>query len=222
MSDLLTAALEYAGRGWPVFPCLPGGKEPLSENGVLDATTDPAKIREWWTKHPTANVALHAGDAGLMVLDLDPDPDKPGLRTVEQVASNLRRQLPEVPETLVFAKTPRGGTHLYYALNPGERIAPSQSKLADAVDVRSWHSYVLLPPSRTGDGVYQWIGHPALSHPAHRTDEMVRRASVAKEANAERHVWLIAADLPENVDRAIKWLRGEEAVGGQHLSLIHI
>jgi hypothetical protein len=215
MSDLLAAALEYAERGWPVFPCLPGGKEPLSEHGVLDATTDPEKIREWWRQHPTANVALHAGDAGLMVLDLDPDPEKPGLRTTEQVAANLRRQLPDLPETLVFAKTPRGGHHLYYTLNPRERVAPSQSKVADAVDVRSWHSYVLLPPSRTSDGVYQWIGHPALAKPAHRSDEMVRRASTVKEAHADRHVWLISADLPEHVAQAAAWLRGETEVAGR-------
>ena len=32
-------ALAYARHGWPVFPCQPGGKEPATRHGFLDATT---------------------------------------------------------------------------------------------------------------------------------------------------------------------------------------
>jgi hypothetical protein len=43
---LLKAALTYARRGIPVFPCQPGGKKPLTYNGFWEATTDPQRIKD--------------------------------------------------------------------------------------------------------------------------------------------------------------------------------
>ena len=46
----LVAALEYAERGWPLFPMGTSGnrKYPLTDHGRSDATRDPALIREWF------------------------------------------------------------------------------------------------------------------------------------------------------------------------------
>ena len=69
ISRLQVAALDYAGRGWSVFPvyeavssgvcsCLGGaacesvGKHPRTERGFNDATTDESMIRDWWSKWP--------------------------------------------------------------------------------------------------------------------------------------------------------------------------
>ena len=38
--QLLSAALRYADFGYPVFPCAPGGKVPITPRGFKDATTD--------------------------------------------------------------------------------------------------------------------------------------------------------------------------------------
>ena len=156
---MITAALAYAEeRGWPIFPAKID-KTPWTRQGVLDATTDARQIEGWWKRWPDANVALDVGGAGMVVLDLDPGHD---LRELEDAVGSL-------PDTLLRARTPRGGTHLYYALAEGEVVAASASKLAPHVDVRSFHSYVLLPPSRTKDGTYTW---ESQGKPAHRTDEM--------------------------------------------------
>ncbi len=191
-NPLLNAALLYAERGWPVFPAR-ADKTPWTAHGVLDATTDPEQIRTWWAEHPTANVALDVGGAGMMVLDLDPGHD------MKELEDNVGL----LPDTRLHAKTPRGGEHLYFALGDGEVVAASASKLAQHVDVRSFHSYVLLPPSRTSAGVYTW---EAEGKAAYRADEMVRLSNSATEKHPERERWLIDPDLPENVERATTWL----------------
>ena len=71
MSDLLAAALDYAARGLPVFPCLPRGKTPAVARGFLSATTNPATIRRFWT-NPECNIAIPTGArSGFWVLDID-------------------------------------------------------------------------------------------------------------------------------------------------------
>lgn len=210
MASMIEAALAYASeRGWPVFPCR-ADKTPLTDNGVLDATTDPNKIKNWWRQWPKANIGFAVGEAGLMVLDIDPGADQ----------AELARAVGGLPPTLLRSRTPRGGQHLFYELAEGERVAPSVGKVAPHVDVRSFHSYVLLAPSRTADGAYDWESN---GKPAYRTDEMVRVASVAREKSRDRDTWIIEPDLPENVDLAVEWLkRGAKVAvqghGGDHMA----
>lgn len=66
------AALEYAQRGWFVFPCVAGGKTPLpGTRGHLDATVDPAQIDRIWGANPNLNVGIAVAPSGLIVLDVD-------------------------------------------------------------------------------------------------------------------------------------------------------
>lgn len=210
MASMTEAALAYATeRLWPIFPCR-ADKTPLTDNGVLDATTDPATIRHWWKTWPKANIGFACGEAGLMVLDIDPGASE----------ADLDRAVGGLPATLLRSRTPRGGRHLFYELADGERVAPSVGKIVPRVDVRSFHSYVLLAPSRTADGVYDWESN---GKPAYRTDEMVRVASVAREKSQDRDTWLIEPDLPENVSLAVEWLkRGAKVAvqghGGDHMA----
>lgn len=201
---LLEAALAYGKRGWPVFPTN-SAKEPLTRGGVLDATTNPAKIKEFWTKHPGANIGFDVGGAGMMCVEVDSY--KPDFDPEKFKALNL-------PDTLMHSRSPRGGEHRFYALGDGELVAASASKLAPCVDVRSFHSYVLLPPSTTAHGSYVWESE---GKPAYRTDEMIRLANSARKKSATRDVWLIEPDLPENVAKATEWLKTEAkpAIQGQ-------
>ena len=70
-NPMLHAALWYAELGYPVFPCAPGRKTPLTEHGLLEATTDAEQVTAWWTQHPDANVAIRTD--GLVVIDIDGD-----------------------------------------------------------------------------------------------------------------------------------------------------
>ena len=68
-NNLYEAALRYAELGYRVFPCAPGNKNPLTEHGFHDATTDAEQIECWWEENPTANVGL--ATEGLLVVDVD-------------------------------------------------------------------------------------------------------------------------------------------------------
>tara|TARA_R110002072_G_scaffold273239_5_gene433969 strand:+ start:4781 stop:6802 length:2022 start_codon:yes stop_codon:yes gene_type:complete len=203
MPKMLEAARAYANRGWPIFPCR-ADKTPLTQNGVLDATTDIDQIEAWWESNPNANIGLDVGGAGMMVLDFDPGSD------INEVEINVGK----LPETQLVARSPRGGQHLFFELDDGEIVSPSASKVAKAVDVRSFNSYVLLAPSRTADGGYVW---ELEGKPAYRTEELVRVANSHRDKHENRHEWIIEPDLEENVADAVRWLQTEAkvAVEGQ-------
>ena len=202
LSEKGQAALAYAARGWAVFPAAET-KNPLTPNGVLDATTDPEKIAEWWRRMPDANPAFEPASAQLVAVDFDPGSDRDA----------VLRQL-GLAETKLRSRTPRGGSHEFYELREGEFVAASTSTIAPHVDIRCFHSYVLLPPSNTADGTYEWLSEGKASY---RSDELVRVANSAREKHPERDHWIIEPDLPENIDLATAWLRdrAKPAVQGQ-------
>src|SRR2546430_2601035 len=96
----------------PVFPTNALNKKPLTPNGFKDATTDEARIRDWWGRWPNAMVAAPTGSAsGMWVTDLDLDPVKKvdGMATLAQLIA----QHGEIPKTLMTI-TPPGGRHLIF------------------------------------------------------------------------------------------------------------
>ena len=113
----LDAALRYASRGKPVFPCRWDGiarKQPLTPHGFKGATTDTAIIRSWWGIWPEALIGMPTGQAsGLVVLDIDvKQPEANGFDSLEDLGRSI---LPETP----MVHTQSGGLHVYFAI--GER-----------------------------------------------------------------------------------------------------
>lgn len=101
-NTMLKAALAYAAMGWHIFPCRPGTKVPMTTNGVKNATTDEATIRDWWTRCPTANIAVACGPAsGIYVVDVDVDEAR-GINGWDSI-----EEFPPFPDT-VRQDTPRG------------------------------------------------------------------------------------------------------------------
>lgn len=148
---LVEAALEYARRARPVFPC-GHDKRPLTPHGFQDATTEPAQIREWWRRWPDALIGMPTGRAsGVVVIDCDVREGLDGCDAYE----NLAAPYGGVPHT-VMALTPSGGIHFYYQC-PDAEVRNSASRLAPGVDVRGEGGYVIVPPSRLPDGrCYEW------------------------------------------------------------------
>ena len=143
---LLDAALAYAELGYAVFPCVSGGKTPLSEHGFQDATTDIDQIVTWWTQWPMANIGVPT--RGLLVIDID-GAQNPWLADEPDKMLDLARA--------PMSRTPRGGWHYLFRQPAGRQWRSTTGKLAQNVDTRADGGYIVVPPSARDDGqVYRW------------------------------------------------------------------
>ncbi len=146
MSNMvLDAALAYAELGYPVFPCAPDAKIPITSNGFKDATTNIEQIESWWESHPNANIGLPA--SGLIVVDVD-GPDNKWPKDQEKAESLTAGPV---------SKTPRGGRHYIFRQPEGKTWKNSANKLAPKVDTRASGGYIVVPPSKINDKGYEWI-----------------------------------------------------------------
>jgi putative DNA primase/helicase len=167
--NCLEAALDYAARGIPVFPvhtpcktgkcscgkpsCEHAGKHPRTPHGFKDATTDPVKIREWWTRSPDANIGIPTGEVtGLLVLDTDPR------HGGNESRKRLEQQIGPLPET-AKARSGSGGSHEYFRQPKGQKIK-SSSRIGgfDGLDIRADGGFIIASPSLHSSGNrYEWI-----------------------------------------------------------------
>lgn len=162
----LKAALQYAGRGWPVIPmyapgeagqactcgrgaCKNVGKHPATTHGVKDATIDPDQIHAWWSRPGRHNLGIATGAvAGLVVLDVDAH--KGGFESLQELVAR-HGPLPITPEAI----TGGSGRHYLFA-HPGVPVK-SKVDIAKGLDVRADGSTIVAPPSlhRSGN-TYEW------------------------------------------------------------------
>ena len=142
-TPFLSAALELAERGWPVFPVKPKQKIPRIKEWQKVATIDPNIVRGWWTQWPNANVGIATGEgSNLVVLDVDVKDGKCG----DESLAELERQLGDLPTT-VEVVTGTGGRHIYFIYPNNSEIRNSASQLGPGLDVRGEGGYVVVPPS---------------------------------------------------------------------------
>ncbi len=160
------AALSYASRGWPVFPChsvgasgcsccqrdcSSPGKHPRIARGLHAASTDREAVERWWQRWPTANVAVRTGTVSRLVV-IDIDPQHGGLASMRRLIAD-HSPLPRGP----VVRTGAGGWHLLFA-HPGDPVRNSAgTRLGAGIDVRGDGGYVIAPPSGHASGnVYRW------------------------------------------------------------------
>jgi len=168
-NKLLDCALSYAQRGWSVLPvhtpdgnkcscgknCGSPGKHPRILEWQKNATTDEAKIRQWWAQWPTANIGINPRPSGLLVIDIDPRNGGDDTWHELKIKYGLSDQT-------VTSLTGGGGTHLLYKSNGADYKALKVS-LGDGVDVQRGDKFIVVPPSLHASGkTYEWelSGHP--------------------------------------------------------------
>jgi putative DNA primase/helicase len=175
-NPLLDAALAYAARGWPVFPChtpqsdghcschrtacTSVGKHPRTAHGLHEASIDPGQLVAWWTQWPDANIGLLTGTrSGLGILDEDSYKGGDASRhTLEQTYHPLPRTMMQL--------TGGGGVHYLFA-HPGVPLANRVETLGVGLDIRGDGGYIIAPPSRHASGkIYQWeVAHDPADTP---------------------------------------------------------
>lgn len=168
----MSEALEYARRGWLVFPCYGAypawggkavscscplgvkcpdiGKHPACAHGFLDATRDEAVIRAW---RLGLNLAIATGaHSGLFVVDVDPRND--GWATLAKLE---REQGPFARDAVVA--TGGGGLHFYFQYpRKGAPIESGGGVFGAGVDLKGDGGYVVAPPSRhLSLNYYHWL-----------------------------------------------------------------
>ena len=148
----LRAALEYARRGFQVFPV--AGKIPATPHGFKDASLDPAQIARWWSGPEGHGIGLPTGAVnGVLVLDVDPRNGGD-----ESLAALIREHGP-FPDTPV-QRTGGGGRHYFFSY-PGGTINCSHPWLG--LDIKANGGYVVVPFSRhPSGGTYEWEPGHAL------------------------------------------------------------
>ncbi|GAA3612988.1 bifunctional DNA primase/polymerase [Microlunatus ginsengisoli] len=185
MVQLIQAALDYARRGWHVFPTVPGSKvpacpahtanncnraDPRCKNGHTTweqrATRDPGRIRRAWSTRPYG-IGIACGPSNLLVIDTDRA--KPGANVPEPWASHKVRSgdavLAELargrdlPPTWTVA-TPSGGFHRYYRVPAGVELGSTAGRLGWLIDTRGRGGYVIAPPTRFLTGRYTRLDSP--------------------------------------------------------------
>lgn len=146
LQPLSEAALHYARRGIPVFPCEPGGKRPLTAHGFKDASADPETVKAWWRSYPNASIGMPTGEAsGIEIVDIDVKRGENGLKALISALGRGGTSIPEL-ETCAACSTPSGGTHFWLKWDGSERRR-SRANVLPGVDLRSAGGYAIVPPS---------------------------------------------------------------------------
>ncbi len=170
-ATMLDAAVDYARRGCPVFPCHTPthdgcscgeagchspGKHPRIAGGFLHALTIELYVRIWWTRWPDANIGIATGQAsGFFVLDVDPR------HGGDDTLRELEAQHGPLPAT-VESLTGGGGRHILFRY-PGYPVKSAAGVLGPGLDIRGDGGYIVAPPSLHASGRrYEW---EAASHP---------------------------------------------------------
>ena len=153
---VLEMALDWAEKGFHIFPCKPD-KSPYTPNGFKDATTNQATILKWWGKWPNAMIGMSTGKINnIWVLDIDAL-KKDGEQSGYDSLSKLTEKFGELPKTLT-QKTMNGGRHYIFRYpQDGGDISNSAGKVGSKIDVRGDGGYIILAPSISSDGLQYTI-----------------------------------------------------------------
>jgi RecA-family ATPase len=165
-------ALALAAMGWRVFPVWQNSKLPAIARWPQRATTDPEKIKKWWSTS-NYNIGIATGRAddapeGTLydvAIDYDFKDLKEGRKAFGIHAAKGLTNTYRV-------KTPNGIHCLWKSKTP---IGNSVSRVAKHVDVRGIHGYIVAQGSVVNDKTYSYLTDSAAK-PAMLPPELERLA----------------------------------------------
>jgi len=130
-------------QGFKVFACNLD-KTPATNNGFYDATDDEVLLKRQFYKEDLC-VGFPTGQINkIAVIDIDVGKDG-DIRSRDEILEELREQYGPIPDTFSVV-TPSGGLHLYYKLQPEDKL-PSVRRFFHpslSVDIRGEGGYVIF------------------------------------------------------------------------------
>lgn len=239
MQKMLEHALSYTTRNWYIFPVrernsdlwrsddgklhISKAKMPRITGGLLNASTDPAQIREWWRKWPYAAIGLNCGKSGLFAFDVDRKDGRDGWPYFKNLGISWSGAFMTV--------TPSGGLHVIYS-----GVGRSSTNIATGLDTKSDGGYIILPPSEIYEkGEYlqsnEWVGNPAdlpdgvlerMFPPIPEPAPRVTVWNVTDEyARAKKAIAVLPGALAQDYDTKLQIGRALKSLGMDGLNLWH-
>ncbi len=194
LSPLGKAAVEYARRGWKVFPLQPGTKIPFAgTTGHKMATSDEETVRAMWMDRPDANIGVNLEASGLVALDVD------SYKLDCEFATAFAGF--EMPKTLV-QRSASGGRHYIFNADINDVFPSNPCK---GVEIKH-KGYIVIEPSTFNGGQYRF---ETDDEPAPAPDWLPRKPSQTSK-NVVHHPASIfgnGLDLGPNFDGANDTLR---------------
>ena len=172
--DIQTAALEYAARGWYVFPVRGKRPAPGIKSWTAESTTDPAQIVAWYSGTSGLGIGVDMAKSRLVAVDGD----------------HLDRMPPEVWEA-VQAVTRSAWTHQG---NRARMTWVMHGAIPQAVhqwgEVKGPGGYIVLAPSPhpDQDEPYQWVNTPGDA-PGEIPDELAALVAPRTHEEGPRRPW---------------------------------
>jgi len=165
--ELIDAAIEYASMGFKVFPArltpvvIKGEwkklKIPMTNNGHLDASTDPVEVELMFrgmhecnkpgsrTRVPDILGMVHDR---FLVVDIDCKHGKPGFESYEQIR-------PHLPKPLARVRTNSGGAHFYFPNPRDPKLNVRDIDFLPGLDILAGaKGWIGVPPSEGYTFVY--------------------------------------------------------------------
>jgi Bifunctional DNA primase/polymerase, N-terminal len=199
-TDMLTAALAYAGAGWYILPVRRGTKDPGSVVGKRwqdKSSRDPNTITAWFAG-TDYGIALHCGRSGAVVFDVD-NPDKlPALLRTHLRQAPFQSTRPDVP----------GRGHYVFRMPHDRTIGNSVGRLGGGWgEVRGYNGVIIATPSHHADGGrYGWMRSGQVSNLSDEVADRLDDASPALDAATDSLVTAFIAQHTTSIDPDV--LRG--------------
>lgn len=147
MHSMKEYALLYQQKGFSVIPISPTTKRPLIEFADKPPLT-AQEIEQVWNQYPNANIALRT--TNFFVIDIDNHGETSGYESLKHW------QHLNLIEPTLQARTASGGKHLFYFKREDAPISQMIGFLP-GVDIKAHeNNYVLVAPSATDKGQYEW------------------------------------------------------------------
>ncbi len=146
---MLREVLKYAQGGLCIIPVGKDKKPLISWKEYQERLPTIEELTKWWTDFPDAQIGMITGKISKIIV-------------VDVEAGGETDYLPET----ATSKTGGGGRHFFYAWVD---FIPNAARIRPLTDIRGDGGYVILPPSESFKGKYEWLKkiHPLPFFPKH-------------------------------------------------------